>query len=67
VWRHRSSRTRAYTRVGAASAELFFLLNGSARVASDEAMKEVTFNLAKGEIELEALAIWFRQRLRPPL
>jgi prophage maintenance system killer protein len=48
-------------------AELFFLLNGSALVASDEAMEEVTFNLAKGEIEVEALAIWFRQRLRPLL
>ena len=52
-------------RAGAASVELFFLLNGSALVAGDEEMERVTFDLAKGAIEVEALAIWFRQRLRP--
>ena len=52
-------------RAGAASVELFFLLNGSALLASDEEMEKVTLDVAKGEIEVEALAIWFRQRLRP--
>jgi len=54
-------------RAGAASVELFFLLNGSALVAADEEMQEVTLDVSKGEMEVEALAIWFRQRLRPVL
>ena len=54
-------------RAGAGAVELFFLLNGSALVASDEQMEEITLDVAKGEVEVEVLAIWFRQRLRPVL
>lgn len=51
-------------RAGAASVELFFLLNGSALMADDKEMEGLTLDVAKGEVEVEALAIWFRQRLR---
>jgi death on curing protein len=52
-------------RAGAASVELFFMVNGWALEANDGEMEAVTLDVAKGEVEVEALAIWFRQRLRP--
>jgi death-on-curing protein len=54
-----------HKRAGAASVELVFLLNGWALVAGDEELEGVTLASAKGEVEVEALTIWFRQRLRP--
>ena len=39
-------------------------LHGSALVTSDEQMEAITLDVAKGAVEVEALAIWFRQRLR---
>ena len=51
-------------RVGVASAELFLELNGSALEASDEALERLTLAVAEGTVAAEALAIWFRQRLR---
>lgn len=52
-------------RVGAAAAELFLAINGWVLVAGDLEMEVLTFDVAKGDVEVEALAIWFRQRLRP--
>lgn len=52
-------------RAGAGSAELFLMVNGWALVASDIDMEALTLDVAKGDVEVEALAIWFRQRLRP--
>lgn len=52
-------------RAGAAAAELFLSVNGWALVASDLEMEQLTLDIAKGDVEVEALAIWLRQRLRP--
>jgi death-on-curing protein len=52
-------------RVGAMAAELFLGVNGYALEASDEALVELTLAVAAGEVKLEALAIWIRQRSRP--
>ena len=51
-------------RVGAAAAEFFLELNGSVIEASDEEFEHLTLETAEGEVAVEALAIWFRQRLR---
>ena len=51
-------------RVGVAAAELFIELNGSVLEASDHELVTLTLALAEGKIAVEALAIWFRQRLR---
>ncbi len=50
-------------RVGAMAAELFLRANGSDLVATDEDLIGVTLSVARGEINAEALAIWFRQRM----
>jgi death-on-curing protein len=50
-------------RVGAAAAELFVLLNRWRLEATDEEFEEITLTLARGELEADALAIWFRQRI----
>ena len=50
-------------RVGAAAAELFLELNGFRVAASDRDLEEVTLSVARGEIDAESLAIWFRQRV----
>jgi len=50
-------------RVGAAAAELFVLLNESRLDASDQELEEVTLAVARGEMDVEPLTIWFRQRL----
>jgi death-on-curing protein len=51
-------------RIGAASAELFVECNGSVILASDEEFETLTLALARGAVAVEALTIWFRQRLR---
>ena len=51
-------------RVGAAAAELFLRINGHVLDAADEEFEELTMAVAAGSVEAEALAIWFRQRLR---
>ena len=50
-------------RVGAAAAELFVLLNRWRLEATDEGFEEITLTVARGELEADALAIWFRQRI----
>jgi death on curing protein len=50
-------------RVGVAAAEFFFACNRHSLEASDEELEALTLDVAKGEVQVEALAIWFRQRL----
>lgn len=51
-------------RVAAHAAVLFALVNGFECLATPDELVAVTLGVAKGEVEVEALAIWFRQRLR---
>lgn len=51
-------------RVAAHAAILFALVNGLECVATPDEVVAVTLDVAKGQVEVEALAIWFRQRLR---
>ncbi len=51
-------------RVAAHAAVLFALVNGFDCLATPEELVAVTLEVAKGDVEVEALAIWFRQRLR---
>lgn len=51
-------------RVGVASAELFIECNGHSLMASDAELEDLTLAVAEGHVEPEALAIWFRQRLK---
>ena len=51
-------------RVGVAAAELFTEFNASTLEASDEELEGLTLAVAEGKVAVEALAIWFRQRLR---
>lgn len=50
-------------RVGIAAAELFLRLNGYRLAGDDSELEELTMTVARGEIDAEALAIWFRQRI----
>jgi death-on-curing protein len=50
-------------RLAAAASELFLRVNGVELRASDEEFEALTLAVAAGEIEIEALAIWFRQRV----
>jgi len=50
-------------RVGVAAAELFLRLNGYRLDASDSELEDLTLTVARGELDAEALAIWFRQRI----
>ena len=52
-------------RVGAMAAELFLAVNGHALEATDDDLIDLILSVARGEIGAEALAIWFRQRIRP--
>lgn len=52
-------------RVGTAAAELFLLWNGQDLIATDDEFEQVTLRTATGDLDVEALAIWFRQRSRP--
>ena len=49
-------------RVGAHAAILFMKLNGFDLIVSSKELEEITLAVAKGEMEGEPLAIWFRQR-----
>lgn len=51
-------------RVAAHAAVLFALVNGFDCLATPDDLVSVTLDVAKGDVEVEALAIWFRQRLR---
>lgn len=51
-------------RVAAHAAVLFVRLNGSELRATPEELVEITLATAAGKTQVEALAIWFRQRLR---
>jgi len=50
-------------RVGAHAVVLFLLVNGQRLDVTPKALEEVTMTGARGEIDAEALAIWFRQRI----
>src|SRR5207253_8709962 len=50
-------------RVGVTSADLLLRLNGYRLHASDPELGELTLTVARGELDAEALAIWFRQRI----
>ncbi len=49
--------------VGAMAAELFLEANERRLLASDEELESLTLAVARGEIDAERLAIWFRQRI----
>lgn len=50
-------------RVGAAAAELLLTVNHFRMDASDEELERITLALASGEVDIEPLTIWFRQRI----
>jgi len=52
-------------RVAAHAAIVFVELNGYEFVATPEELVAITLAVAEGKVQAEALAIWFRQRLRP--
>ena len=51
-------------RVGIHATEFFLEMNGWSLAATDDELEELTLAVARGQIAAEALAIWFRQRLR---
>ena len=51
-------------RIAAHAAELFVEVNGSELRAGDDELEAMTMKAAEGKVAVEALAIWFRQRLR---
>ena len=51
-------------RLGAHAAILFVELNGQTFLATPGDVVEMTLAVAEGKVGVEALAIWFRQRLR---
>ena len=50
-------------RTGVAAAELFLVFNEFRLAASDQELEDLTQAVARGELDAESLAIWFRQRL----
>lgn len=50
-------------RVGAHAAILFLLVNGHRLDALPKEVEDITLTIARGQIDAEALAIWFRQRI----
>ena len=50
-------------RIGVAAAEFFLGCNGHVVTATDEELERLTVEVARGAVEVEALAIWFRQRV----
>jgi death-on-curing protein len=50
-------------RLGITAAELFLRLNEYRLEASNPELEELTLTVAKGELDAEVLAIWFRQRI----
>lgn len=53
-------------RVGVAAAEFFLEYNGHGIDATDDELEAITLSVAEAKIEVEALAIWIRQRLLEP-
>jgi len=51
-------------RIAAASAEFLVEQNGMHLLASDEELVDISLAVAAGRVQIEALTIWFRQRLR---
>jgi death-on-curing protein len=51
-------------RVGAHAAIVFAAVDGWDCLASPDELVEITLALAEGSVAVEALTIWFRQRLR---
>ena len=51
-------------RVGAMAAELFLAINGTELTASDGDLVDLSLAAARGHVNAEAIAIWFRQRTR---
>jgi len=51
-------------RTAVAAAELFGDMNRYHLLAADEELERVTLSAAQGKLDVEALTIWFRQRLR---
>lgn len=51
-------------RIGSAAAEFFAERNSYVLTTTDQELIDMTLAVAKGKIEVEALAIWFRQRLQ---
>lgn len=51
-------------RIGAACAEFFLERNDYELRAGDDEFEQLTLAVAEGKVEIEALTIWFRQRLR---
>ena len=54
-------------RVGVAAAEFFLEYNGQGINTTDEELEAITMSVAEGKLEVEALAIWIRQRLTEQL
>ena len=52
-------------RIGVHAAEFFLERNDYALDATDQELEKLTLTVAEGRLAVEALAIWFRQRLRP--
>jgi death-on-curing protein len=50
-------------RTGASASELFLEVNGYRLAATDGDLERITLAVARGELDAEALAIWFRQRI----
>ena len=51
-------------RVGAHAAIVFVEANGWEFLAASEELIDITFGVARGDIEVGALTIWFQQRMR---
>lgn len=50
-------------RVGAHAAMLFLALDGFQTIITPKQLEEITLAVARGKLEADALAIWFRQRV----
>ena len=50
-------------RVGAHAAILFLRMNGQRLEMTSTELEDLTVTVAKGELDAEALVIWFRQRI----
>lgn len=50
-------------RVGSHAAVLFLLINEQRLDVPPKELEELTLTVARGELDAEALAIWFRQRI----
>jgi death on curing protein len=53
-------------RVSAHAALLFLALNGGQMEITSKELEDLTLTVARGGLDAESLAIWFRQRLRRP-